>query len=98
MRDLATGIASTFGLHDLPEHAVVDMTSTIVADRGADVFGNCVEVTDEIVGGFVGQFGMLLDGGIQIFYIGAVMHVMVQGHRLLVDGGFECVIGIRQRG
>ena len=44
------------------------------------------------------QFGMLFDGGIQIFHVSAVMHVVVQGHRLLIDHRFECVVGIRQGG
>ena len=96
--DRAGGIASALGLHDFPEHGVVDVASAIVADRAADVFGNGVEVANEIFGGFAGQFGMLLDGGVQIFHVGAMVHVVVQGHRLLIDDGFECVVGIRQRG
>jgi len=81
-------------LHNLPEHGVVDVASGVVADGSADVFGNGVEVADEILSGFAGQVGMLLDGGVQIFHIRAVMHVVVQGHRLLIDGGFEGVICI----
>ena len=42
-----------------------------------------------------GEFGMLLDGGVQILHIGAVVHVVMQSHRLLIDDGFECVVGIR---
>ena len=33
-----------------------------------------------------------------ILYVGTMMHVVVQGHRLLVDGGFQCVVRIRQGG
>jgi hypothetical protein len=32
---------------------------------------------------------MLFDGGVEILYVGSVVHVVVQGHRLLVDDGFE---------
>ena len=44
--DGAGGIAAAFGLHDLPEHGVVDVASAIVADGGADVLGDGVEVAD----------------------------------------------------
>src|SRR5689334_21084677 len=42
--DGAGWIASAFGLHDLPEHSVVNVASTIVADCAANVFGDGVEV------------------------------------------------------
>jgi hypothetical protein len=93
--DGAGGIASAFGLHDFPEHGVVDVASGIVADGAADVLGNGVEVADEIFGGLAGEVGMLLEGGIQIFHVGAVVHVVMQGHRLLIDDGFERVVRIR---
>ena len=64
------------------------MAAAIVADCGADVFGNGIEVADQFIGRFAGQFGMLLDGGIQILYVGTMMHVVVQSHRLLIDDGF----------
>ena len=44
--DGAVGIASAFGLHDLPEHAVVDVAAAVVADGAANVFGNGVVVAD----------------------------------------------------
>src|SRR3984893_1015769 len=43
---LARRITSAFGLHNLPEHAVIDVTSAIVPDGGAYVLGNGVEVAD----------------------------------------------------
>ena len=46
--DGAGGIASAVGLHDLPEHGVVDVASAIVADGAANVFGDGVQVADEI--------------------------------------------------
>ena len=91
----AVGIASAFRLHDLPEHGVVDVASGIVADGAADVLGDGVEVADEVFGGLAGEVGMLLEGGIQIFHVGAVVHVVMQSHRLLIDDGFERVVGIR---
>ena len=41
---------------------------------------------------------MLIERGIQILDVGGMMHVVVQVHRLLINGGFERRIGIRQRG
>ena len=57
--DGAGRIAATFGLHDIPVHAVVDVASAIVADGGADVFWNGVEVADEVIGSLAGKVGML---------------------------------------
>jgi hypothetical protein len=94
----ASGIASALGLHDLPEHGVVDMASAIVADGGADVFGNRIEVANQIFGGFAGELGMLFNRGVQVFHVSAVVHVVMQSHGLLVDRGVQCVIGIRQWG
>ena len=96
--DRARWIASALRLHDLPEHGVIDMASAVVADGSADVFGNCVEVADEILGRLAGELRVLLEGGVQILHICTVVHVVMQSHRLLIDGGIQCVIGIRQWG
>src|SRR5258708_35787142 len=55
--DRAGWIASAFGLHDFPEHRVVDVASGVVADGAADVFGDGVEVADWIFGGPAGEVG-----------------------------------------
>jgi hypothetical protein len=52
----------------------------------------------KIFGGFAGEFGMLFDGGVEILDVGAVVHVVVQGHRLLVDDGFESGVIVGQGG
>ena len=95
--DGARGVASAGGLHDLPEHAVVDVSAAGVLDDLADVFGDGGEVPDEVFGGFGGQLGVLLDGGVEIGDVGMVMLVMVQLHGRLVDVGLEGVVGVRQR-
>ena len=77
---------------------MVDVASAIVADGAADVFGDGVEVADEIFGGLAGEVGMLLEGGVQILHIGAVVHVVMQRHRLLIDDRFERVVGVGQGG
>src|SRR5258708_32294473 len=44
--DGAVGIASAFGLHDFPEHGVVDVAAAVVADCAANVIGDGVEIAD----------------------------------------------------
>src|SRR5579863_3803150 len=46
LSDGAAGIAAAFGLHDLPEHGVVDVAAAIVAHRAANIFRKGVEVFD----------------------------------------------------
>ena len=96
--DGAGGIASASGFHDLPEHGVVDVASSIVADGCPDVLRDRIEVANQIFRGFLTKLGMLFQGGVEVLHISAVVHVVVQGHRLLVDDGFECRIVIRQGG
>jgi hypothetical protein len=96
--DGAGGIASAMGLHDVPEHGVVDVAAAIVADGAADVFGNGVQVADQIFGAFLVQFGMLVERRVQVLDVGGVVHVVMQVHRLFVDGGFERRVVIRQGG
>jgi len=96
--DGAAGVASAFRLHDVPEHGVVDVASSIVADCASDVFGDRVQVAEQIFGAFLVQFGMLVDGRVQVLDVGGVMHVVMQMHRLFVDGGFERRVIVRQGG
>ena len=49
----AGGVASTFGLHDVPEHGVVDMASGVVADGASDVVRDGVQVADQVFWSFL---------------------------------------------
>src|ERR1700692_5149251 len=49
--DGATRVASALGLHDLPEHGVVDVSAAIVAHSGANVFRHGVQIAEEIFRG-----------------------------------------------
>ena len=86
------------GLHDVPEHGVVDMASAIVADCAPNVFGNRVQVAEQVFRGFLVQFGMLVQGRVQVLDVGGVMHVVMKMHRFFIDGGFECRVVVRQGG
>ena len=77
---------------------MVDVASAVVADRAANIFGNGIQVAQQILGAFLVQFGMLVERRIQVLDIGGVMHVVVQMHCLFVDGGFERRVCVRQRG
>jgi hypothetical protein len=77
---------------------VVDVSAAVVAHGAADVFGHGVEVANQIFGALGLQVGMFLQGRVQIFYVGRVVHVMVQLHGRGVDGGFECGIVVGQWG
>jgi hypothetical protein len=74
------------------------MTSAIVADGAANVFGDRVQIAEQIFGSFLVQLGMLVERRVQVLDVGAVMHVVMQMHRLFIDGGFERRIRVRQRG
>src|SRR5258706_8882108 len=41
---------------------------------------------------------MLFDSSVEILNVGTVMHIVVQGHRLFVDNGFERRVVVRQWG
>src|ERR1019366_5246680 len=94
----AGGIASALGLHDVPEHAVVDVAAAVVADGAADIFGDGVQVAQEIFRSFLVQLGMLVQCRVEVLHVGGVMHVVMQMHRLFVDGGFERRVIVRQGG
>src|SRR6266478_3154382 len=96
--DGTAGIASALGLHDFPEHGVVHVAAGVVADGAADVFGDSVQVAKQIVRSFLVQLGMLVEGRVEVLDVRGVMHVVMQVHRLFVDGRFERRVVIRQGG
>jgi len=49
--DLALRFAAALGLHDLPEHGVVDVAAAVVLDDFADVFGDAGEILDQFFRG-----------------------------------------------
>ena len=96
--DGAGGLASALGLHDLPEHGVIHVASAVVADGGADVFGDGVEVTEQLFDALGLQFGMLFEGGVGILHIRAVVQIVVELHGFGVNVRLQSGIVIRQRG
>jgi hypothetical protein len=97
--EVAGGFAAgAFGCEEGPEEGVVDVAAAVVADGGADVFGDGGEGFDEVFGGFVGEVGLGGDGGVEVGDVGLVVLAVVDLHGGGVDGGLKGVGCVRQRG
>ncbi len=92
------GLASALGLHDLPEHGVVDVAAAVVLDDLADILRDGGEVLDEFFGGLLAELGVLLDGAVEVGDVGLVVLVVVELHGRLVDGGLEGGVVVGERG
>jgi hypothetical protein len=77
---------------------VIDVPAAIVADSGADVFGNGIQITQQFFGALGLQVGIFFQGCIQIFDIRTVVPVVMQVHSFFVDIGLEGRVVIRQGG
>jgi hypothetical protein len=95
--DVAAGLAATLGLHDLPEHGVVDVAAAVVLDDLADVLGDAGEVFDQLFRRLFAQVGVLFDGAVEVGDVGLVVLVVVQLHRRFVDKRLEARVVIGQR-
>ena len=96
--DGAGGLAAALGLHDLPEHGVVDVAAAVVLDDFADVFGDGGEVLNELLGGLAAEVGVLFDGAVEVGDVGLVVLVVVELHGRFVDVGLEARRSRRARG
>ena len=95
---LASGLAACFGPHNLPEHRVVDMATTVVADRRADVFRRRGAVRgQQLFQALTGKLWSRFEGLVQVGHISGVVLSVVNLHRRLVDKRFQGIEGIRQR-
>ncbi len=89
LADFAGGFTSALRLHNLPEHGVVDVAAAVVADRGADIFWNIIQVAKQVFGRMLRQVRVLFDGSIQVGDIGLMMLVMVELHGRFINVWFE---------
>src|SRR5690606_1548203 len=90
-------IAAALGRHHRPEQRMVGVATGVVAQRAALVFGQRVEVGNDLLGALVGPLGAF-KRGVGIVDIGLVVLGVVDFHRLRVDVGLERVVGVRQFG
>jgi len=98
LADLACRFAAALGLHDLPEHGVVDVAAAIVLDDFANVLGDAGEVLDELLGGFLAEFCVLFYRAVEIGDVGLVVLVVVELHRGFVDERLKRRVIVGQRG
>src|SRR5579872_94802 len=97
VRKRAGRLLRAAGRHDGPKHRMIDVTSAVVADRGADVFGDRAEIAKQRFGGLARKLWVLLDGRIEVLHVRGVMLVVVQRHCLRVDRGLQRVVRIGER-
>ena len=75
---------------------MVHVAAAIVTHGGADVFGNRGAVVGEqFLDRFILQVGMRFERLVQVRHVGAVVLLVMDLHRGLVDVRLECVRGIR---
>ena len=71
--------------------------ATVVAHRGANVFGHAVDALEQIVKALRLELRVLVQRGVEIGHVRVVMLPVVNLHRLLVDVRFERIGWIRKR-
>ena len=72
------------------------MAASVVAHRGANVFRDGIEIANQVFRALGLQVGMFFERGIEVLYVGPVVHVMMQVHRLLIDDGLKGGVVVRQ--
>ena len=73
------------------------MAAGVVAQHAAHVFGNRVEVAEQVVSGFAGELGMLLQSTVGVVDVRLVVLVVVEVHGLGINGGLERRVVVRKR-
>jgi hypothetical protein len=73
------------------------MTAAVVDDGLANLLRHLVDLHHDLFDALLVVLGIVLEGRVQVGDIGLVMAVVVDLHRLGVDGGFEGVVRVRQR-
>jgi len=77
---------------------VIDVAAAVVADRRADLFRDAGDLAQQILDRPVLQGRIFLQRRVQVGHVRAVMLLVMDPHRQLVDVRFEGVIRIRERG
>jgi len=96
--DRTVRFTAGFRLHDLPKHGVIHMAAAVVANRSTNIFRHGIQLANKILRALRLQLGIFLQRRIQVLHVRAVMHVMMQLHRLGINSWFQGRIVIRQRG
>ena len=98
LRQIAQRIATLARSHNLPEHAVIRVAATIVADRGPDGFRHGYAVVrEQFFDRFILEFRRGFERLVQICDISLMMLAMVNLHGHLVDVRLQRIGSIGQR-
>ena len=92
-RDIRRRSGGSARLDQLPEHAVIVVTTTIIPDATI----SRIYITDNVHQTFAFDIHAL-ESFIQLPHISGVVLVMMDHHGLLVDVGLQCVVCIGQVG
>src|SRR2546430_2543615 len=82
---VTAGLAATIWRHDLPEHAVIGMATTIVTHSRANILRQFIEALDQLLDWERGELRVTLYGSVQIVYVRCMVLVMMQLHSLGID-------------
>src|SRR5947209_13526449 len=93
---IASRCAARVGSHNLPEHAVVGMTTAIVAHSRADTLRHIIDMAHQLINIHRGKLRLVFECSVQVVDIRSMMLVVMQLHRLGVDVGLERVVAIRE--
>ena len=94
-RQITTGGTSAVRTHAFPEHRVVQVTASVVANRAANIFGDVVKAADQLADRLFLEFGIAGDGVVQVGDVSGMMFAVMDLHRRRVDVRFERIVGIR---
>ena len=84
------------GRHQLPEHGVVVVTAAVIANGRTNRLGHLSQIPDQLLNREFVEVRMILERRIQVVDVGIVVLVVVDPHRLLIDGRFQGVVGVWQ--
>src|SRR4051794_19426381 len=86
-------VAASVGGHELPEKRVVRVAAAVVADGGAQLVRQPVELAEQLLKRAGRPLGPL-ERGVQVCHVAGVVLVVVDSHRQLVDRRFKRAVGI----
>ena len=72
------------------------MAAGVIADAGADAFGDFAQVGDECIDVERGKLGMIFEEIVGVGDVRLVVFAVMDFHRLRVDVRREGVVGVRQ--
>lgn len=97
LTELPGGFAARVRAEDFPEKRVVRMPARIVAEHATNRLRHRSQVGDQLLDGLRGQLRGLLEGLVGLRDVRRMVLVMMDFHRLGVDGRLQRRVRIRER-